>query len=112
MKYPKLVPSKVCKTPINLRIDSDEIGEYGESECLVNLDTTCNFQSSSKRIYTSQDTYIQLTATALFDGDIVSTEGNISSGTATVFGREYRIYSISKLRNPDGTVNYTKVELI
>ena len=44
MKYPKLVPSKVCKTPITLRIDSDEIGEYGESECLVNLDTTCNFQ--------------------------------------------------------------------
>ena len=112
MKYPKLVPEKVCKTQIYLRIDSDEIGEYGESDVIADLILYCNYQATSKRIYTSDTTYIQLSGIALFDGDIVSIEGNISSGIASVFEKEYQIHAISKMRNPDGTVNYTKIELI
>lgn len=112
MKYPKLVPERVCKTPIHVKIGSDEIGEYGESNIIADLQLNCNYQSTSKRIYTSDTTYIQLSGVALFDGDIVPLEGNISSGTANVFDQEFRIYAVSKMRNPDGTVNYTKIELI
>ena len=47
----------------------------------------------------------------LFYGDIAPDVPVISCGVATVFGVERTIISGEKARNPDGTVNYTRLEL-
>lgn len=112
MKYPKLVPPSVCKTKIMVTINRDEIGEYGESEVQQVGSFYCNYQATSKRIYTSDTSYIQLSGIALLDGDAFDMGSNPSDGEAVITGRTFRIHSVSKMRNPDGSVNYTKVELI
>lgn len=112
MKYPRLVPPSVCKTKITVTINCDEVGEYGESEVQQVGTFFCNYQSTSKRIYTSDTSYIQLSGIALLDGDAFDLGENPSDGEAIIVGRKFRIYAVSKMRNPDGTVNYTKVELI
>ena len=112
MKYPKLVPPSVCKTKIMMKINRDEIGEYGESDVSQVGSFYCNYQATSKRIYTSDTSYIQLSGVALLDGDALDMNSNPSDGEVVILGRTFRIHSISKMRNPDGSVNYTKIELI
>ena len=54
---------------------------------------------------------IMLSGTALFNGDIYPSSAVIE-GKANISGREYVIFSSEKAKNPDGTVNYTRLELI
>ena len=86
MKWPELIPKSMCQTDIHIRIDSEEIGEEGQP-------------------------IVQVTGSALFCGDIAPDVPVISCGVATVFGVERTIISGEKARNPDGTVNYTRLEL-
>ena len=37
---------------------------------------------------------------------------DILTGTAEIYGKSWTIYRGSKCRNPDGTVNYTRLELM
>lgn len=48
---------------------------------------------------------------ALFCGDIAP-DSPIVDGAVEIGGREYKIYGSEKAKNPDGTVNYTRLELI
>jgi hypothetical protein len=48
---------------------------------------------------------------ALFDGDIAP-ELDVLTGAVEICGGCRIIYRGSKCRNPDGTVNYTKLELM
>lgn len=55
---------------------------------------------------------MQLQATALFRGDIAP-ELEVLVGTVTTKnGGSWVIHSSSRARNPDGTVNYTCLELM
>lgn len=55
---------------------------------------------------------MQLQATALFNGDIAP-DMEIMAGTVTTKnGGTWMIHSSSRARNPDGTVNYTSLELV
>ncbi len=110
MKYPKLV--RAAKTPVHVTITTEEPNEFNEREVLAELDLLCNFQASSKLVYTNEKQSVTLSGTAFFDGDILPGVGFLSSGTVTVFGEERTIFRGTKARNPDGTVNYTKLELI
>lgn len=134
MKYPCLVPKRLCKTPVIVRLESEGINNMGEPEHVLVLELMCNFQDKAKRILTPEKKIIEVTGTALFPGDIVAegvlfpggvTPGNdlfpevtmqefptLSCGTITVFGEERRIYRGTKARNPDGTVNYCQLEVI
>ena len=62
---------------------------------------------------TAEKQLVQLNAQALFDGDICPGEdisGEIVVHAGSVISR--RIYRFSRGRNPDGTVNFTCLELI
>lgn len=109
MKYPNLVPDRVCRTPIKIVIDRDELNEDGDPVEAFKADLNCNWQDGAKTILTGEQKYIRITGKALFNGDICPDLPVIASGYGVVFGERRTICDGIKARNPDGTVNYTEV---
>lgn len=112
MKYPCLVPKRLCKTDICVRLESESISNLGEPEQILVLNLKCNYQDAVKTVLTSEKKLVQIFGTALFPGDIAPGWASISGGTVTVFGKTRQIAQGMKARNPDGTVNYCKLEVI
>ena len=117
MKYPGLVRPAQCKVPIRVTIEAEEIDEDGAPVAAFETDLTCNYQSSAKKVPirqndSGQKEYVQISGVALFNGDIAPDLSDISSGSVVIFGETRQIAQGSKARNPDGTVNYTRLELI
>ena len=112
MKYPCLVRSKDCKAAVSVRIESEEMTEDGGPVILLSEDLTCNYQDTAKRGLTKEQKLVQIFGTALFPGDIAPDIPAITGGTLTVFGVERRILQGMKARNPDGSVNYTRLDVI
>ena len=112
MAFPCLVDKKFCKTNVLVTIDKDEMNEDGEIEKVASIITTCNLQMGARVSMTKDKEKIELAGVALFIGDLCPSVPVISSGTVKVYDREYSINKGTKNLNPDGTVNYTTLELI
>lgn len=112
MKYPSLVPIRWCKTPIHVTINQEGMSEDGEPLKALEIDTMCNYQDKAKKVLTEQQQLIEIEGTALINGDIAPSLASISNGKVVVNGVKRRIFRGTKARNPDGTVNYTKLELV
>lgn len=110
--WPSLVPKSMCKTPCSVQIYSEGITEEGEPIVLFSGDLKCNYQDSAGEAYDDRHKIINLTAKAYFNGDIAPDIPLITGGTITVFGMTRPINRGTKGRNPDGTVNYTCLEVI
>ena len=111
MKWPELVPAGVCTTPIKVVV-TDGINENGTPKQAAVFEGMCNYSEKSKNVLGEERRLITLKATALFPGDIapgkdIAGKAIINNGTAT-----RRIYRSSRGRNPDGTVNFTQLELM
>lgn len=111
MRYPSLVPRKLCKTDIHVVINGEGLTEDGAPETVFEADLKCNYQDGGKSIMTEEQKLISVSGTALFYGDICPSVPNLTSGNATVYGITRRIALGKKHRNPDGTVNYTELRL-
>lgn len=112
MKYPCLVSKKLCNTPVTVAIEREGLNKYGEPLENVEISALCNYQSSAKTVLTAEKKLIGLSGTALFCGDICPEIPEISGGTVTVNGVKRRIFTGVKARNPDGTVNFTQLDLV
>ncbi len=112
MKYPKLVRKENCKTDIHIVLYGEGITEDGEPIIALDTNLKCNYQDKAKRVLTAEKVIIQLTAKAYFVGDIAPDLAVISGGQVTVFGETRSIYQGTKARNPDGTVNFTELEIM
>lgn len=112
MKFPCLVDKRYCKTDIHVEVEPDGLNKYGEPLPSIVYDGKCNYQDKAKTVLTAEKKLIEVTGSAYFPGDIVPGISVISGGIAKVFGTERRIAQGTKARNPDGTVNYTVLELI
>lgn len=112
MKYPCLVPKRLCKVPVHVHLESEELNNLGEPKHMAELELICNFQDRAKTILTAEKKLVQITGTALFPGDIAPDMPSLSGGTVTIFGEERRIEQGAKNRNPDGTVNYCTLEVL
>ena len=112
MRYPKLVPPAVCRTPVTLSLAQEGLTVYGEPLPAITWSGKCNYQDKARTVLTAEKKLIELSGSALFDGDICPELAVISGGSAVIFGATRRILEGRKHRNPDGTVNYTEVLLI
>lgn len=112
MKYPCLVLKTYCTTDITLEIEPEGVQENGEPFDAVKYTGKCNYQDSAKSVLTAEKKLVEITGTALFPGDVCPELPAISGGTAVVFGAKRRILKGKKVRNPDGSVNYTEVMLV
>lgn len=111
MKYPDLVPAGMCRTPVHVELDGEEVNKFGEPVEALQLDTVCNYQDRAETIRVSEKEFTKITGKALFHGDIAPGLAVIPGGSATLFGVKRHIVNGIKARNPDGTVNYTELRL-
>lgn len=111
MKYPCLVPKRLCRTDIHVCIDQEGLSEDGGPIPAFEADLKCNYQDTAKTVLTAEGKQVQLSGVALFPGDICPELPILSGGTVTVFGTERAIYQGNKARNPDSTVNFTELRL-
>lgn len=112
MRYPCLVDKRFCKTDIHVEVTPEGVNKYGEPHDPVLIDTKCNYQDTAKTVLTAEKVLVQLAGIALFPGDIAPDLQTLSGGTATVYGVQRAIFKGTKARNPDGSVNYSKLELM
>ena len=112
MKFPDLIRPEFATTPIKITVYSNEIDEDGAPVTASSIETTCNYTASSQKILTTEQSVIQINGVARIPGDIVPDIPEISSGEVIIFGNKMRILNGKKVRNPDGTINYTRLELI
>lgn len=112
MIYPSLVRKEDCKIDIKVVLYGEGTTEEGEPIVALNKNLKCNYQDKGKRVLTAEKVLIQLTGKAYFTGDIAPNLPAISGGQVTVFGETREIYQGMKARNPDGSVNYTELEIM
>lgn len=110
-KWPQLVLSRFCNTDISVSIESEDIGENGTPKELLKWSGKCNYQDKAKKVWTSDKVLVEVTGTCLIPGDIAPDLVVISGGTVQIFGIDRKLVLGTKARNPDGTVNYTQLEL-
>ena len=110
-KWPQLILPQFCTTALQVHIESEETGEDGAPVSVIDWSGTCNYQDNAKKVYTSEKVLVEVTGTCLVPGDIVPELAVISGGTAQIFGVNRDIAIGTKTRNPDGSVNYTQLEL-
>lgn len=113
MVFPCLVRPEFCKTPIKIFLKSEEIDEDGNS-VIYEYQGLCNYQSSSKSIIQDDKKTIQLTGKCFLPGDIFPELPTIGEGEVELFENEIKrkIYRGSKNYNPDGSVNFSLLELM
>lgn len=108
--WPRLVPPRACKTLCAVTL-TDGAGEDGAPNVVATMEMSCNWQDKPQQVINAEKHLIQLGGAALFDGDIAPGI-DILTGTVEIYGKSWTIYRGSKCRNPDGTVNYTRLELM
>ena len=111
MKYPQLVPDRVCTIPITVYREGG-LNRDGSPKRTVIFEGKCNYSEKARQRITADKQIITLNAEALFNGDIAPDVDSIEGNVVVLSGIHRRIYASQKCRNPDGTVNYTRLELI
>lgn len=112
MKWPDLVPRALCCTPIRVTVFEEGPDEDGAPVAAASVETRCNWQSSAQVLRTNETHEVQLSGVALLRGDPFPEVAVISAGEVEVFGAKRTLHRGSKARNPDGTVNYTRLEVL
>lgn len=130
MKFPSLVKQQFCKTPVEVTIYGEGLNEDGApdilfecrelypSESLVPSQALhggcvyCNLQNKAKTIMTAQKKIVQVNGILLIPYDIVPNSPTISGGFVVIDGVKRDIVQGTKVRNPDGTVNYTELDVM
>ncbi len=111
MKYPALVPDKICTTPVTVYRENG-LNRDGSPKRTVIFEGKCFYKEKTKHKITADKQLITLSGEALFNGDIAPDTDDIAGEVRILSGIKRRIYASEKAKNPDGTVNYTRLELI
>ena len=110
MKYPKLVRNP--QTPVAVVIESETPNEYGERNKLLDASLLCHYQDAASVLHTADKQKPTVTGAVYFDGDICPDAAVISCGHVVIFGERREIAKGCKARNLDGSVNYTRLDVI
>jgi hypothetical protein len=108
MKFPYF--KKWDTTPVTVEI-TDGITEYGEDNVVFLYGGLCRYSEKLKTIRTADGQLITLNG-VLTIGQDIAPHIPCLSGRVTVNNKTWNIYSGSRPRNPDGTVSYTRLELM
>lgn len=110
MRYPQLVSDRVCVTPCTV-YKTDGLNRDGSKKRTVIYEGKCFHAEKATQKLNAEKQLITLSGAVLFNGDIAP-DSSVIDGYVMIKETEYKIYSSEKAKNPDGTVNYTRLELI
>lgn len=110
MRWPELVQPWACKTPVTVRLTGG-IGEDGAPMERPPIETLCSFSEKQKQVLDAQRRLVTLEGTLLLPGDLAADMAELT-GTVEIDGHRWDIYRASRGRNPDGSVNFTQLELM
>lgn len=110
MVFPKLV--RGAKTPVRVVIDDAEPNEFNERRAVLDKYFRCNYQDSASVRHTAEKQAPEITGTIYIDGDILPGAAVIACGYVVIFGEQRKIAKGTKARNLDGSVNYTRLDVI
>lgn len=110
MAFPKLVRNP--RTPVRVVVTDPEPNEFGEKATLLDANFLCNYQDSATVKYSAEKQAPQVTGTVYINGDILPDVAVIDAGYVTIFGACRTIVKGTKARNLDGTVNYTRLDVV
>ena len=68
MRYPCLVPKKLCRTEIRLELEHEGLNEYGEPFEPICYSGKCNYQDKAKTILTPEKRWWRLQEVYYFLG--------------------------------------------
>ena len=105
MKLP--FPDWCLVTPI--KVYAEEETEDGVEEKLI-FDGKCNYSEKTKTTLNEQRQVVELTGKVLLKGDIYP--GKLIKGYVVIDGIKRTIFRSRKLRNPDGSIYSTELDLI
>lgn len=111
MKFPELVPDRVCNIAVKI-YRTDGLNRDGSPKKTVIFEGKCFYSEKTKQKITAEKQLITLSGEMLFNGDIAPDTDIIEGEAEILSGIRRKIYASEKARNPDGTVNYTRLELI
>lgn len=94
-------------TPVNIYLTAQD--EDGEEVVVNSWNGKVNFSETSKTYQTTDGQWVHLTATIHVKGDIFPTTPVISEGYVLYNGQKMQIVDVDRPRNPDGTVNHTRI---
>jgi hypothetical protein len=98
-------------TPASITLEGEPSAD-GSPVVLLEWNGLVNFSEKAKRIQDKDGRWVQLSGVIHVEGDILGDVPFIR-GTCTIDGLATRsIVSISRPRNPDGSINHTRLELI
>jgi len=106
--WPRLVLASVCRVPAVVTL-TGALGFDGAPQIVKTIDTTC-YYSGKGRWQFNDFRFVQSKSTALFPGDLAP-ELPCLTGWVEVAGQCLVIETASRARNPDGSVNFTRLEL-
>lgn len=110
-RWPCLVLPRFCTASIDVIVEGEEFNENGTPKKLMEWSGKCNYQDKAKKIWTSDKVLVEVTGICLIPGDIAPELATIPKGIVKVFGMERELILGTKARNPDGTVNFTQLEI-
>lgn len=105
MKLP--FPDWCLVTPI--KVYAEEETEDGVEEKLI-FDGKCNYSEKTKTTLNEQRQVVELTGKVLLKGDIYP--GKLIKGYVVIDGVKRTIFRSRKLRNPDGSIYSTELDLM
>ena len=102
-------PSFADVTPCKIEL-AGELNEDGELEPAGVWEGRVNYSQTSKRVQNSDGLWVPLSGVIHVCGDIFPNLPNLA-GYAYIEGNKMEIIKLDKVRNPDGTINHTRIEL-
>ena len=112
MRYPTLVPKRLCKTDIRLEINREGLTEDGELLEPVVYEGKCNYQDRARTVLTAEKKLVEVTGTVLIPGDPCPELPVISGGKAFLCRSGRRPPQGRAARTPDDTVNSAAVQML
>ena len=111
MIYPKLVRKCDCKIPVEIHFYLDELNEDGEQIEIISIKAKCNYQEESKNEISDKENISRGIGKIYLHDDIIPQYNNINDGYVIILGNKRQITQVVKSRNPDGTVNYLRIDV-
>lgn len=88
-----------------------KLGRSGEEEVIAQWEGLCNYSESNKRVQNDQGLWVHLSGVIHIKGDIFP-DHPVITGYVVFNGQKLTIAGATRPRNPDGSINHTRLELI